>query len=62
MVLSELSPILTSPLSVGSLGILFGAGLAYASRKFAVEVDPRVQKLVEALPGANCGGCGYPGC
>jgi electron transport complex protein RnfB len=57
-----LDPVLTSPLSIGALGLVFGAGLAYASRKFAVEVDPRVEKLLEILPGANCGGCGYPGC
>jgi len=57
-----LSPILTSPLSIGTLGLIFGAGLAYASRKFAVEVDSRVEKLLEILPGANCGGCGFPGC
>ncbi len=62
MVLADLSPVLTSPLSVGALGLLFGAGLAYASRKFSVETDPRVAKIVDILPGANCGGCGYPGC
>lgn len=57
-----LSPILTSPVSIGALGLIFGAGLAYASRKFAVAVDPRVEKILEILPGANCGGCGFPGC
>ena len=44
------------------LGILFGAGLAYASKKFAVVVDPKVEALINALPGINCGACGYPGC
>jgi electron transport complex protein RnfB len=44
------------------LGILFGVILAIASRVFAVEVDERVEKITEALPGANCGGCGYSGC
>lgn len=62
MVLYELSPILTSPLSVGALGLLFGSGLAYASRKFSVKVDPRVEKIYDILPKANCGGCGFPGC
>ena len=42
--------------------VTFGAGLAYASKKFAVETDPRVTAVLGALPGANCGGCGYPGC
>ncbi|MCX7847164.1 MAG: RnfABCDGE type electron transport complex subunit B [bacterium] len=51
------------PLIVMSLfGGLFGAGLAYASRKFAVKTDPRVAAVLEALPGVNCGACGYPGC
>jgi len=36
--------------------------LAGASRMFYVETDPRLEKLTECLPGANCGGCGYAGC
>jgi electron transport complex protein RnfB len=44
------------------LGGAFGAILAIASKKLAVETDPRVDAIVEALPGANCGACGYPGC
>ena len=43
-------------------GLLFGAVLAIASRVFAVETDPTVEAITEALPGANCGACGYPGC
>ncbi len=49
-------------LSMGIFGIVFGVGLAYASKKFAVETDPRVDKVIDALPGANCGACGFPGC
>jgi len=44
------------------LGLVFGLGLAWASRKFAVKVDPKVEALEEALPGVNCGACGYVGC
>jgi electron transport complex protein RnfB len=47
---------------LGLLGLIFGAGLAFASKKFAVRVDPRVERLKDVLPGANCGGCGHPGC
>ena len=36
--------------------------LGWANKKFAIEVDPRVEAVLEALPGANCGGCGYLGC
>lgn len=44
------------------LGIVFGVVLAVASRVFAVKVDERVEQILEVLPGANCGGCGYSGC
>jgi len=47
---------------LGGLGVAFGAVLAAASKVFYVEVDPRLEKLNECLPGANCGGCGYAGC
>lgn len=44
------------------LGAVFGAILAYAAKVFAVEKDPREEAILELLPGANCGGCGYAGC
>lgn len=47
---------------MGGLGLIFATGLAVASKKFHVEEDPRVSQVLEALPGANCGGCGFPGC
>ena len=47
---------------LGVLGLGFGAVLAAASKVFYVETDPRLDKLNECLPGANCGGCGYAGC
>ena len=49
-------------LSLGGLGMLASLSLGIASKKFAVEVDPKVEAILEALPGANCGACGYPGC
>ena len=47
---------------LGILGAIFGVVLAVASKVFAVETDERLEPMVEALPGANCGGCGYSGC
>ncbi len=46
------------------LGIGFGAAaiLAVAAKVFYVEVDPRIGEVEDALPGANCGGCGFAGC
>lgn len=49
-------------LILGGLGGVFGLLLAGASRVFAVKKDPRLALILECLPGANCGGCGYPGC
>ena len=44
------------------LGAVFGVILAFAAKIFAVEKDPREEAIAGVLPGANCGGCGYPGC
>ncbi len=44
------------------MGILFGILLVVISKVFAVEEDRRVKDITEALPGANCGACGYAGC
>lgn len=44
------------------MGGVFGAVLAIASKVFAVKTDERLPKLTDALPGANCGGCGFAGC
>lgn len=54
--------ILYAVLVLGILGAVFGLVLAYASKVFAVEVDPRQEEIASVLPGANCGGCGFPGC
>lgn len=40
------------------LGILIGI----FSKLFAVDSDPRNETILTMLPGANCGGCGFPGC
>lgn len=46
----------------GGLGLLFGIGLSYASNKFAVKIDERVDLVRAVLPGANCAACGHTGC
>jgi len=53
---------IASILSLGAIGFLAALTLGFAARKFAVEVDPRELAILELLPGANCGACGYPGC
>ena len=47
---------------MGGLGLVLGIGLAIASKIFYVYVDPLILEVDDALPGANCGGCGMPGC
>lgn len=47
---------------IGGLGLFFGIILSYAGEKLKVFIDPKIEKIREALPGANCGGCGYTGC
>lgn len=47
---------------LGGLGLLLGIVLAVAASKLAVKVDPREERIRGILPGANCGGCGFPGC
>ncbi len=48
--------------SISVLGLVFGIILGYASRRFAVEDDPVVEKIDELLPQSQCGQCGYSGC
>lgn len=54
--------ILIPILTLGFLGLLFGVGLAVASKRFAVQIDPRLEKIQGLLPGSNCGACGGAGC
>ena len=54
--------ILIATLVVGLTGIIIAVLLSIAGEKFKVEVDEREVAVREALPGNNCGGCGFPGC
>ncbi|MFH1980462.1 MAG: (Fe-S)-binding protein [Pseudomonadota bacterium] len=53
---------MTAVVLMGTLGVLVGICLAAASKIFYVWVDPKIEAVEAALPGANCGGCGMPGC
>lgn len=54
--------ILYSVLTLGAAATLFATVLYVISRVFSVVEDPRINEVVELLPGINCGACGYPGC
>jgi len=53
---------LTALLAIGGIGLASSILLGIASKVFFVAVDPIVQAVAEALPGANCGACGFAGC
>jgi len=48
--------------TVGGVGLLISIFLSIFGNLFKVEVDEKEQAVLEALPGNNCGGCGYAGC
>jgi Na+-translocating ferredoxin:NAD+ oxidoreductase subunit B len=54
--------ILYTILMLSLLGILAAIILYFVAQKFKVDEDPRIDQTNELLPGANCGGCGFPGC
>lgn len=47
---------------LGSAGFAFSVLLAFLSKKLKVEENPLVYKVLEILPGINCGACGFSGC
>ncbi len=57
-----MSFILTAVMVLGGIALIAAVILYVCSKKFAVKEDSRVGQVTEVLPGANCGGCGYPGC
>lgn len=54
--------LVTSIISLGVIGIVAATVLFVASKKFKVVEDPRIDRVEDALPSANCGGCGFAGC
>ena len=54
--------ILISILSVGGLAAIFAVFLSIAHQKLKVEEDPRIERVIEQLPGVNCGACGFASC
>jgi len=51
-----------SVVSLCVIGVVAAAVLFMAAKKFKIFEDPKIDLINEVLPGANCGGCGYPGC
>jgi electron transport complex protein RnfB len=49
-------------LTIGGIGLISSLGLGLAAKKFAVEINPKVEAVETVLPGVNCGACGFSGC
>jgi electron transport complex protein RnfB len=47
---------------LAGISAVFGIGLAFAAKRFAVQEDPRIDQVSEVLAHAHCGACGYAGC
>ena len=53
---------ISAVLALVAIGAVLGCVLGIANKYLVVEEDNRVTEVIEMLPGANCGGCGYPCC
>lgn len=58
----DFSGIIIAIVVIGGAGLLISVFLSFFGKKFAVPVDEKEVAVLNALPGNNCGGCGYPGC
>ena len=58
----SMAGIISAAAVVGTVGIFVGLFLGVAGIIFKVEVDEREEAVLAALPGNNCGGCGFAGC
>ena len=53
---------ISSILLLGGIGFLAALILGISAVTFAVKMDPREKEVLDQLPGANCGACGFAGC
>lgn len=58
----NMSEIIIAVASLCAVSAIIGIALSIAEKAFYVEVNQVEIAVREALPGSNCGGCGYAGC
>ncbi len=58
----DMNSIILPAIIFAAVGIVAAAILFIAAKFMAVKVDKRAADTREALPGVNCGACGYIGC
>lgn len=54
--------ILLPALIIGGIGLTAAAVLTLAYRFMGTKKNEKEKRVIDALPGVNCGACGYPGC
>ena len=54
-----MNPILLAVVCIAGIGLVAAVVLAVADLCLSVREDPRIGLVLAALPGANCGGCGF---
>ena len=47
---------------MAGLGLFFASVLAVVNKKLKVKEDPGIERIEKALPGVNCGVCGFANC
>ncbi|MFC1771134.1 RnfABCDGE type electron transport complex subunit B [Candidatus Margulisiibacteriota bacterium] len=57
-----MNEIIIAVLGMGILGLFWGLILVIVNKKFHVDENPLIEKIIDCLPGANCGACGFAGC
>jgi Na+-translocating ferredoxin:NAD+ oxidoreductase subunit B len=55
-------PVVSTVLFMMGIGTVAAVVLIVAARFFSVQIDPRIEQVLAALPGVNCGACGYSSC
>lgn len=56
------STVLITVICLSLLSMISAVMLYFVAQKFKVFEDPRIDEILEILPSANCGGCGFAGC
>jgi len=57
-----MNTIATAIILLSVTGLICAVLITVASKLMFVKVDPRMEKIQNALPGANCGACGFSSC
>jgi len=58
----NIQAVLYAMVALGGIGAVFGAMLSFADKKFSVPVSQKTERIRAALPGVNCGTCGFASC